>query len=774
MALSGSYDTSFTSNGHILRIQWSATQNNSGNYSTITTQVRLYKATSWQTSTTKYGTLTVNGNSTYFSFLCNGSGWSTIFTQTHNLSHDSTGKLHLTISCSADIKMKLSGTYYNTVSVSGQWDVDSFSRGTYATGWVINPNNPKSWTSINIFWATAANPDQLWLHVNGGGRIATGQPTSTTQTNGVITASGLSPNTSYKLQLEIVKNGVVSWSPVITESTLTPASSISVSSSSWNPDNILSGTITNPNKAYMRLHLYISCVGSDGNASNSLVVAKDLGAVTSFSWTLSDDQKNAVYTKLKYANKGTVTLYGMSYVPSSYDTWISNIHTTFTVQIDTTKYKPTLSAITAELDTLTSSIMSNTTSLIQNTSSVKISIPKTNITTYKNADIKSVILQYGDSSLTWAATATYTKTLSNFSTTGTYVVSAYVIDTRGNKSATVSKTYTIYNYKSPIITPHVVRELSSGGLTDISFEGMYSSLNNCNGITYIKYGYAIFGTNPSANTSITTYTVSNSSNGIDKDVVFNKVGMLTLDETKNYRFIFEIKDKLKSYSVAVDLVDGNPIVRVLETGQVGVNCKPDTSNLDEKLRVNGNATVRGDLTTQGDIISGNLNITKLVQQIMDTYFDREHPVGSILMSTNSANPSTYLGKGTWVAWGSGRVPTGVNTSDSKFSTVEKTGGASTANLAHNHVVDSHSHVGVRGYDTNYNYYTNYYGNTIIYPSTTGDLSQGYYASPNNAGRTSPVRMSLTSPEAPGTNSKLSSAQSLLQPYITCYMWKRTA
>ena len=29
--------------------------------------------------------------------------------------------------------------------------------------------------------------------------------------------------------------------------------------------------------------------------------------------------------------------------------------------------------------------------------------------------------------------------------------------------------------------------------------------------------------------------------------------------------------------------------------------------------------------------------------------------------------------GTWVSWGSGRVPVGVNTNDSDFKTVERTG-----------------------------------------------------------------------------------------------------
>ena len=56
-----------------------------------------------------------------------------------------------------------------------------------------------------------------------------------------------------------------------------------------------------------------------------------------------------------------------------------------------------------------------------------------------------------------------------------------------------------------------------------------------------------------------------------------------------------------------------------------------------------------------------------------------YPVGSIYMSVSSTNPANLFG-GTWVATGTGRVPVGVNTADSNFNTVEKTGGASTVTL----------------------------------------------------------------------------------------------
>ena len=122
------------------------------------------------------------------------------------------------------------------------------------------------------------------------------------------------------------------------------------------------------------------------------------------------------------------------------------------------------------------------------------------------------------------------------------------------------------------------------------------------------------------------------------------------------------------------------------------------------------------------------------------------------MSTSNTNPSTIFG-GTWEAWGSGKVPVGVDTSDASFNTVEKTGGTKTIDLNHSHTVNSHKHqmcVQFKGAYT--------IGNGFSYVEGGSVPNIGVY----------------TDVASPGTNTKLSTAQSILQPYITCYMWKRTA
>lgn len=145
-----------------------------------------------------------------------------------------------------------------------------------------------------------------------------------------------------------------------------------------------------------------------------------------------------------------------------------------------------------------------------------------------------------------------------------------------------------------------------------------------------------------------------------------------------------------------------------------------------------------------------------VQINMTTLSKLIYPVGSIYMSANSTNPKNLFG-GTWVAWGTGRVPIGVNASDSDFSSVEKTGGSKTVNIAHNHVESV-------GADANTMY-------------LTAGANGGVYGSTINS---SANRMTWKGTPATGatrlnkTSTAGSSTQSIVQPYITCYMWKRTA
>jgi hypothetical protein len=124
-----------------------------------------------------------------------------------------------------------------------------------------------------------------------------------------------------------------------------------------------------------------------------------------------------------------------------------------------------------------------------------------------------------------------------------------------------------------------------------------------------------------------------------------------------------------------------------------------------------------------------------------------YPVGSIYLSVTMSSASqveTAFG-GTWVAWGAGRVPVGVDTSDTAFDTVEETGGEKTHTLTVEEM-PIHKH--------DFEYGTNTSGAGIRATVASGN---GPYYSGNPIG-----------------NSGGDQAHNNLQPYITCYMYKRIA
>lgn len=149
-----------------------------------------------------------------------------------------------------------------------------------------------------------------------------------------------------------------------------------------------------------------------------------------------------------------------------------------------------------------------------------------------------------------------------------------------------------------------------------------------------------------------------------------------------------------------------------------------------------------------------------------------YPVGSIY--TNAAdgtNPGTLLGFGTWVQFGQGKVPVGIDSSDSDFDTVTKTGGSK-----------SHRH---KGYGDNDGFGNgdlratvgsalgqadtiNFQALSAINPNTGSEMGNGTY-SVRGTGQQPNIRFSHFTKVVGYT-----AGQSSLQPYVVVYMWRRTA
>lgn len=125
-----------------------------------------------------------------------------------------------------------------------------------------------------------------------------------------------------------------------------------------------------------------------------------------------------------------------------------------------------------------------------------------------------------------------------------------------------------------------------------------------------------------------------------------------------------------------------------------------------------------------------------------------YPIGSIYLSVNNINPSKWFG-GTWEQIAKGRTLVGVDTEDTDFNRVKKTGGEKAHTLTVNEIAE-HEHKLTLSAGVNTGL-----GNRVVMDNWKWDTnSQSIYGTVQNAGG--------------------SQAHNNLQPYFTCYIWCRTA
>jgi hypothetical protein len=175
--------------------------------------------------------------------------------------------------------------------------------------------------------------------------------------------------------------------------------------------------------------------------------------------------------------------------------------------------------------------------------------------------------------------------------------------------------------------------------------------------------------------------------------------------------------------------------------------------------------------------STKLATTAFVQDVADAVKQALYPVGSIYTNaTSSTNPTTLLGFGTWTAFGAGRVMVGLNAGNPLFDTAEETGGSADAIVVnHTHTATStvtdpgHRHrlrgevggaVKILGAES---------GTVAGIGTTTGSFVDSGAGAIIMENSTTGITVATTNAAtgSSGTNANY-------QPYITVYMWKRTA
>ena len=158
--------------------------------------------------------------------------------------------------------------------------------------------------------------------------------------------------------------------------------------------------------------------------------------------------------------------------------------------------------------------------------------------------------------------------------------------------------------------------------------------------------------------------------------------------------------------------------------------------------------------------SGSNTTTIATTAFVQTAIALLYPVGSIYTNaTVSTNPATLLGFGTWTAFGAGRVMVGFDSSNALFDTAEETGGSADA------ITVSHTHTATSTDSGHLHTQTEY--NAAGIGNAGGGGARVNPVTANTGTGFASITTTVASAGSSGTDANY-------QPYITVYMWKRTA
>ena len=220
--------------GYETRIVWEVdSQSIPNNTSTVTVKVQLVSTGSSYTinaSATKYGSLTVNGNTYDFTFSAalSGNQVKTIYTKTVIVPHNTDGTKVCSFAASVGIAVTLSGTYYGTVNISGS--------GAFAT-------IPRA-SSVSLSASSVEMGNNLTITISRASSTFTHKLTYQfgTKSGTIATAAGTSATWNVPLNLAEAIPNAVSGTGIITCQTLSESTVIgskSINFTATVPDSVI-------------------------------------------------------------------------------------------------------------------------------------------------------------------------------------------------------------------------------------------------------------------------------------------------------------------------------------------------------------------------------------------------------------------------------------------------------------------------------------------------------------------------------------------------------
>lgn len=615
---SGSW-TFGTKNSYIQgKVNWSSSSNgSSANSSNVSVSVYFRRTTSGYTSYGKVNTYCViNGgsqkNETGFSVsMSNPNTWTLVYAKNWTVGHNSDGSKQINIRVWGNGNFSI-GSYDTNKTVT----LDKIPRYTSIKTWSVAEVG-KTYAKIN--WGTAETVDWVRVYLNDSSQW-TDNPGSVNGTSGSFVYTGaassgasipsvstLKPGTTYKLKCWVKrKDSQLSTTSSNIEFTTKSVASISNLNEgfSYNIGDDLNLTFDNSSENKSWLAFYIK---DESDNWEEILKTDEVIQANSYTWQLSN-YASIFYSKLPNDNSKKCKIECGTTITENKQT-ISCISSKFVGTINVKNSNPVFTDFNyGDEDTSTQAVLGNKTYMIKNYGSMKVRIPVAKKAVAKNG---ATIIKY-IISVDGVAIDSYEKKYSDsseilcelgkYNTDGIGTISIYAIDSRGNVSDTVKKSFTVLPYSLPrfsVINLKRLNDYESEIVLD--FQGVISklSVNNVekNTIKTVGYRYAEEGNPYPANFSVINGVTisSNSSEYIlsfaqnTKDDTFGITGSgsskLVLDNNKAYNFQFYIRDSFSNENhYELNIEQGVPIMFIGDNNQVSVGMIPDITR-DEKFQV---------------------------------------------------------------------------------------------------------------------------------------------------------------------------------------------
>lgn len=520
-----------------------------------------------------------NGSTQYETYTqVSGSGWTLVCAKSFTVGHNSDGSKTVNISGGGSIP----GTTFNINSYGVNVALDHIPRYASITSWT---NTDVTQVSASFSWSVDSTCDFLQYSLNGGSWVnASGSP---------FTINGLQPNTSYSVKIQVRRQDSQLWTSSGTLNIKTlPIVTLS------NGDNLsfdIGDNLLLEFKDYNMNFSYIKFSILQKDTSDQwgdAVISIDIPAGTE-KYTLSTSgvtsnlyqnctTSNQVRFKIEVSTEIDGNMYGNTYYG------VANV----------VESNPTFSNYTyGESDTSVQAMLGNSAYMIQNYGNMRATISTSNKATALNyATITSYIATVTNSTNTILVTKTanYSSTnnvvidFGNFSAVGTYYINITAIDSRGNVSPVIKKTFYVLAYHIPTLQVEIDRVNNYEQEIELTLFSVYSKvlLSNVqkNNDFSVKFRYRETGTSSwSTYTSIDDFSsASSSTSEITVTAIRTAANPLaTLPSEKSYDFEFVVKDKVTSVSNIYTLIQGIPIMIEGDNGVIGVGMIPDwdSSNL---------------------------------------------------------------------------------------------------------------------------------------------------------------------------------------------------